>query len=76
MRCLSKSLADRPVSALELADLLAGSAAAGTWTSLDARNWWDDAEPSETFDPSATAPTVIAPVPTHHDSPRISTVSN
>jgi hypothetical protein len=40
MRCLAKSPEQRPPSAEALDRALAGCASAGTWTLLDAEQWW------------------------------------
>jgi eukaryotic-like serine/threonine-protein kinase len=40
MRCLAKQPEQRPRSAEALDQALAGCAAAGTWTPLDAEQWW------------------------------------
>jgi tRNA A-37 threonylcarbamoyl transferase component Bud32 len=40
MRCLAKSPEQRPPSAEALEQALAGCASAGTWTSVDAEQWW------------------------------------
>jgi hypothetical protein len=41
LRCLAKAKEDRPASARELADLLAGCQSFGSWTPADALAWWD-----------------------------------
>lgn len=40
LSCLAKSPADRPASALEMADRLAHCSMSGTWTQSDAKTWW------------------------------------
>lgn len=40
LRCLSKSVADRPQTAAELADDLARCQSAGAWTRKEADQWW------------------------------------
>jgi serine/threonine protein kinase len=47
LRCLSKRAADRPGSARQLAALLAGCAAAGSWSTEDAERWWQEHAPTE-----------------------------
>jgi serine/threonine-protein kinase len=41
MKCLEKRREDRPQSALELAQMLEAARDLGTWTSEDARHWWE-----------------------------------
>ena len=40
MRCLAKNPADRPASAVQLAETLTRCQPAGTWTTQDAATWW------------------------------------
>ena len=40
MRCLAKTPAERPASALALEEELGGTSAANDWTTDDARRWW------------------------------------
>ncbi|MBS0265164.1 MAG: serine/threonine protein kinase [Planctomycetes bacterium] len=74
MRCLSKSPADRPGSALELADLLEQSAASHSWSSLEARTWWANRVPHETLDADPSAATKISGPLTPQDGQKITTV--
>ena len=40
MRCLAKTPAERPASALSLEEELGATSAANDWTTDDARRWW------------------------------------
>ncbi len=42
LQCLAKKPADRPTDALGLRDSLLACQAAGSWSSGDARQWWED----------------------------------
>jgi serine/threonine-protein kinase len=42
MQCLAKMPAERPAGALALEEALGATAAAGQWTTEDARRWWAD----------------------------------
>jgi hypothetical protein len=56
MRCLAKSPLERTGSAQEMSDALAQCAAAGEWTSREARLWWATRVAKETVDaPLATS---------------------
>jgi tRNA A-37 threonylcarbamoyl transferase component Bud32 len=66
MRCLAKQPEQRPRSAEALDQALAGCAAAGTWTPLDAEQWWQaNAAAVEALPAAAMAEKtlVIAPRP-------------
>jgi len=52
MRCLAKAPADRPQSALALADALADAVTGPAWREDDARAWWDAHAPTARRTPS------------------------
>lgn len=58
LRCLDKSRDNRPASARELSDLLDHCEVDGTWTTADARAWWDE------FDRTGVAGISISPTNT------------
>ena len=68
MRCLEKIPVARPPSAEALGEALAQCTAAGTWTSADARRWWEnqaDTQSGENTVPSTgRGNTVLGPVST------------
>ena len=66
MQCLAKSPEQRPLGAEELDQALARCASAGTWTSLDAEQWWRNNLAAVETLPAATMAEktlVIAPRP-------------
>ncbi|HEY3964404.1 MAG TPA: serine/threonine protein kinase [Planctomycetaceae bacterium] len=77
VRCLEKSPAARPASALELADTLARCVAAGDWTGADAKAWWATRAPKETVDGSDAAAGTTTSAAERHDSddPLIATIA-
>jgi hypothetical protein len=71
LRCLAKRPSDRPAGAEELAEALWQCAAAGTWTTADARRWWQsqsDTQSGENTVPSTmtsgVGKTFVGPVST------------
>jgi hypothetical protein len=59
LRCLSKSPAERPGSARELAEELGRCAAAGSWTAGDADAWWQAHAAAEATSPPAPVATTV-----------------
>ncbi len=47
LQCLKKKAADRPQTALELAQKLAECGSSGSWSEADASLWWEEFQPTE-----------------------------
>jgi hypothetical protein len=52
MRCLAKSAADRPATAVVVIEELE-RCPAGEWTQALARKWWDDFAPQRSYQPDS-----------------------